>query len=267
MKCLHPLTLSLDGRRQFVPCGKCNYCLEARRAEWSIRLRSELRHSSNAHFITLTYSDDRLPVGDPPPVVKDDLQKFIKRLRKLQSGYGEEKLRYYAVGEYGSKFGRPHYHVLMFNMRNDVAERITDVWDKGIVDVGTVTGASIHYVAKYHVNRFGDFGDRAPPFCLMSRKPGIGAGYFETHAEWHMYSDRLYTVIDGYHRALPRYYKTKIFENRIVEVEIPESERAKYLKEIERLKKFHEDPHAYYNEMRKVAHDKVKHKSNQFDKL
>lgn len=66
----------------------------------------------------------------------------------------------------------------------------------------------------------------------------------------------------GFKRSLPRYYKEKMFANRLIEIEIETTEREVYLAEIQRLSKFHDDPHAYYNERKRAAHDKVQHKSN-----
>lgn len=52
--------------------------------------------------------------GDVPYLRKHDLQLFFKRLRKNLSYYGEEKIRYFACGEYGPVHFRPHYHFLLF---------------------------------------------------------------------------------------------------------------------------------------------------------
>lgn len=57
----------------------------------------------NASFVTLTYDNDSLP-GDSG-LHKEDFQRFMKRLRKY-SGYD---LKYFACGEYGGRFKRPHY--------------------------------------------------------------------------------------------------------------------------------------------------------------
>lgn len=179
-----------------------------------------------------------------------------------------EKIRYYLVGEYGTKKDRPHYHAIVFNVRNDLVDEISNRWGLGHIMCGTVTPASIHYVAKYHVNVISpeDLNGRDPPFALMSRKPGIGSRYFETHTEWHIYADRLYSHVDGYKIPLPRYYRVKMFAERVIEmVEI--NERELYEKEIERLKEFHDEPHYYYSERRRYNHDAIIHKSNENNSL
>lgn len=269
MKCFHPITLVLDGRRQFVPCGKCNFCLEQRRAHWSFRLQMEMKYATDkCYFVTLTYNDQKIPITPTglPTLEKSHFQLFLKRFRHYAP---ERSVRYYAVGEYGSRTSRPHYHALLFNIPLLAIQNTERVWRLGQVYVGTVTPASIHYVAKYHVNAISDqeLNGRAPPFALMSRKPGIGAGYFESHTEWHIYADRLYTQIDGFKRSLPRYYRNKMFADRIIDVSQLPSEVKVYYDELEKLSHHHSDPHAYYNEQRRHAHDSVKHKSNSKDKL
>ena len=57
--------------------------------------------------------------GDIPYLVKSDVQKFMKRLRKSLSQYNNEKIRYYLCGEYGPEHFRPHFHILLF-LKSDV---------------------------------------------------------------------------------------------------------------------------------------------------
>ena len=52
--------------------------------------------------------------GDIPYLNPRDLQLFLKRFRKYLSNYTDEKIRYYAVGEYGPVHFRPHWHLLLF---------------------------------------------------------------------------------------------------------------------------------------------------------
>lgn len=195
-----------------VPCGKCPNCLADRRADWSLRLKIELDNSLGAHFITLTYSDENMNYNENgvPSVSKKEMQLYIKRLRKRSIN----KLRYYAVGEYGTKTKRPHYHILLFNLRKDQEHIITDSWNnKGFTKVGNVTPASIHYVTKYHVNRTHTPESSDPSFALMSRNPGIGANYVNEMQKYHQ--DRLdkayYTDLGGQKRRLPRYLKDKLY--------------------------------------------------------
>lgn len=104
---------------------------------------------------------------------KPDLARVFKRIRKR---YGE--FRYYAVGEYGERLGRPHYHVLAFGICLD-PESLRDVWKMGAVHIGNVEAASINYCVEYALKREKREElinlRRTPEFSVMSRNPGIGA--------------------------------------------------------------------------------------------
>lgn len=176
MICISPITIK-DPRNKAgvsyleVPCNKCGACRHNRRIEWTFRLKEEFQTAHNAYFVTLTIADEHLVYGDSPTLVKSDLQKFMKRLRKEQSIYLDWKIRFYAVGEYGTKTQRPHYHLILYNVHPITIEHLPKLWPFGHVKVGQVTDASIHYVTKYHVNYDKEVAGRAPEFALMSRRP------------------------------------------------------------------------------------------------
>lgn len=197
----------LSKQDMVVPCGKCPFCAATRRADWATRIEYEARLHVTKKFITLTYANPHLTWKDGnPQLVKADLQKWFKRVRK--AGH---YIRYYAVGEYGSRTFRPHYHVILFgDVPDDV---IRSSWPLGQVHIGTVTQQSIQYTLGYIVNKnWKHIHHRLPPFSLMSRKPGLGANYITpAMIEWHRSDRRNFTMVDGVKRHLPRYYKTKIF--------------------------------------------------------
>lgn len=154
------------------PCGKCDSCRVTRRRLWTTRLLLEAQNHSEMCFVTLTYSDEKLPPDRSVQV--RDVQLFLKRLRERTLS----RLRYFAVGEYGDHTFRPHYHVLLFGTCDSNA--IAAAWDLGFVHVGLVTEASILYTCKYSVKGFTSgknekLGGRKPEFARMSLKPGIGA--------------------------------------------------------------------------------------------
>lgn len=269
MRCISPLFIKApspyypDGRHA-VPCGKCNYCLSAKRADWSFRLKVEQKVSSSAFFVTMTYEDDKLPNG-LPTLCKEDVQAFFKKLRKEQLKYSAEGLRYYAVGEYGTRTQRPHYHAIIFNLHLNAAQRLPFVWVKGHVQVGTVTPASIHYVTKYVINKPGDYPGRAPPFALMSRRPGIGHNYLATHTLWHLAGMRNYTQVNGVISRLPRYYKDKIFymhQRYELAKQAMEMSDEQYMEEIRRISAFDAAPCEYYDERDRFNHDAIVSKVN-----
>lgn len=205
MQCLTPVYLSTQD--MVVPCGKCAFCSATRRSDWATRIEYESRLHLVKKFVTLTYANAHLTWDSgKPQLVKRDLQNWFKRVRKTGA-----KIRYYAVGEYGSRTFRPHYHVLLFgNVSDDV---IGESWPFGQVHIGTVTQASIMYCLGYIVNKsWKHLHNRVAPFSLMSRKPGLGANYLSSDmVAWHRSGRKNYVLVDGVKRHLPRFYKCKIF--------------------------------------------------------
>lgn len=267
-----------------VPCGKCNWCLAIKRADWSFRIRQEMKVSSSAYFLTMTYNDEhiRFESGDVkyeiPTLCKRDVQLYLKRLRKVNN----DGLRYYAVGEYGSRTQRPHYHVILFNHDHNLVA-VLDEWycenslkPLGEVRVGSVTPASIHYVTKYVVNRVADQESlRAPPFATMSRRPGIGDNYRISHFDWHRAGLRNFTKVGGVTGRLPRFYKDKMFtaqeRERFYQEAILLSDE-NYCKEIERLMqttdcKIASQAELHYEMSNKYHHDVMVSKLNSKNKF
>lgn len=218
--CMNPFTLSEENGGHQVPCGKCFNCKRRRASSWSVRLVKEGERSLSAHFLTLTYNTDTVPISDNGFMTLDktDLQKFFKRLRKWH-GKNTTPLKYYAVGEYGGQTKRPHYHIIMFNANLEHFERSwsLDLKPLGQIHIGTITEASIGYTLKYickesqipmHKN-----DDRIKEFALMSK--GLGSNYLtEKMIQWHKNKteERIYVPLkDGKKAPLPRYYKQKIY--------------------------------------------------------
>ena len=67
--------------------------------------------------------------GHVPVLYSDDLRKYLYRLRQLiRKNYGI-KVRFFAVGEYGSNSLRPHWHILLFHDSTKLRESFRDVVD------------------------------------------------------------------------------------------------------------------------------------------
>jgi len=116
MPCYHPISLTRkNAKRGFmtVPCGRCIGCRLERSRQWALRCMHELEFHKCNSFVTLTYRDNDLPMGNmEATLVPDDLMLFWKRLRK-EYGNG---IRYFACGEYGERTRRPHYHACIFGV-------------------------------------------------------------------------------------------------------------------------------------------------------
>lgn len=199
-----------------VPCGQCIACRLNRASDWATRIMHEKKMSGEACFVTLTYDEEHLTYsGDYATLVKEDVQKFLKRLRKEVA---PKKIRYYLCGEYGERGARPHYHLILFGLSKDYAERVVpSVWLFGFVHVGGVTWDSASYVARYCTKLLTGpkkewYHERniLPEFSLMSRRPGIGASWLEK------YGNEVKThhnvVVKGRLTTPPRYYRDKVYE-------------------------------------------------------
>jgi len=294
MQCISPITFKNPAKAagsyiQTVVCGKCGACRHNRRVEWSFRIGEEAKQHIYLHFITLTYSDETIPYSDKgkPTLVKKHLQDWFKRVRKQQSKITEDKIRYYAVGEYGTRTERPHYHVIMFGLYPEIAKELQGTWMKGFIKVGTVTPKSIHYTTKYHVNYKKNREGQEDEFALMSRKPGIGAFYLDRTHEmtqkqveiikkefdengmlsnwkrkkkkvlsaytgWNVSNNYMYVMNNGYKQKMPRYYKERIFSKarikRLSEARMSEQDKELREKAIALLEKGYENP---FREMEK----------------
>ena len=210
---LHHLDRTLYPDGLLVPCGKCLSCRIAKRSEWQMRMLHELNSYTDASFVTLTYSDEFLP--DNGSLCKSDLQKFFKRLRKELSR-DKRNIRYFACGEYGDRFGRPHYHAIIFglSLRSDDQELVRFKWPFGRVHFGTAEPDSIGYVAQYIDKKFsGD--DAVREYVDKGREPvfrvsslGLGKRYIEKHSD--QIKEMGYCTVRGVMHSLPRYYLNKL---------------------------------------------------------
>ncbi|WNK13966.1 MAG: replication initiator protein [Microvirus sp.] len=215
-QCISPNKIRIGKSIINASCGKCNFCLENRRSDWSFRLQQEQKNSESAWFFTMTYDQANQPLieldGEHYGTLdKRDLQLFFKRLRKA-NGKGKS-IKYYAVGEYGADTFRPHYHAIIFNVKPDTLIQAPEIWNKGFLSVGNCEPASIHYVAKYVLNSHDDWAPLASPFALISQ--GIGKLYLETNGHEHKKALQNFVVnAGGKKQRVPRYIRDKIFSRR-----------------------------------------------------
>nr|UQB76418.1 replication associated protein [Flumine microvirus 29] len=216
-----------------LPCGRCIGCRLEKARQWGVRCLHEKKMHADSCYVTLTYNDECVPEGNT--LVVRDLQLFMKRLRKSRE---PAKVRFFAGGEYGETNYRPHYHVLLFgcgfpdklfhtnNKRGEplfISKELQDLWGLGFCTIGDVTFDSAVYCAKYalkkvtgeaayaHYNIIDEDGvvlqERIPEFALMSRRPGIGAGYYEKFGEEVRCHDNV--IVNGLEVRPPRFYDTR----------------------------------------------------------
>lgn len=213
-----------------VPCGQCIGCRLEKSRQWAVRMMHEAQLHERNSFVTLTYSPEELPSYGS--LRKEDFQKFMKRLRREIE---PRKVRFFHCGEYGEAFSRPHYHACLFGVdfggdrfehtvrdsvpvwRSPTLERL---WPYGFSEIGQLTYGSARYVARYVHKKIGGSaaGDHysvvdaetgevvqlEPEYATMSRRPGIGAGWFEKFGNEVFPRDEV--VVKGGLQKPPEYY-------------------------------------------------------------
>lgn len=198
-----------------VPCGKCGYCLRRSINDWVIRCKYEHMKCHSAYFLTLTFSEVPEGLLDDAKSFRRPLQLFFKRCRKFGLSF-----RYFAIGDYGDTYGRPHYHVLFYSDIPVDTDLIHSLWsskthqENGFVKVDLYSVHRCRYVVEYALLGRLDHdasSGKPKPFTVMSKRPAIGSSFltkerFNFHRSGHpMISD------EGFKYALPRYYRKKIF--------------------------------------------------------
>lgn len=206
-----------------VPCGHCSLCKEKKARDWQTRCLAETACSDYPPlFITLTYRPDALPADG---VSKDDVQKFMKRLRKRVSKDGfSGSLRYVLVSEYGKNTHRAHYHMLLWNMPyiQDTGKTswvalhdyIQDAWSHGWIGLERCIDMSGKYCMKYLRKECYVPEGQNPTFLLASRRCGIGRAYADKYTDFarscpDLSSISIFNKFDGSTTrcAVPTYYK------------------------------------------------------------
>jgi hypothetical protein len=220
-----------------VPCGRCRECKKLRATQWAFRIEQEKKRSRMTPMVTLTYDDDNVPwVHDQVTGKKRytlqyyDITNFIKRVREYQTRklQTNDKIKYYYSAEYGSKLGRPHYHIVFFNLNlyhlsiNKRHDIISTLWGKGIVHIGqnnniANAGYITHYTNKTspYPRKYCENRGIQPEKHGMSQ--GFGDNYITRMAQWHQADPKnRYTVRreDGKYINMPRYYLERIFNKQ-----------------------------------------------------
>lgn len=205
-----------------IPCGRCGGCKFEHSRQWAVRCMHEKRLHTESSFITLTYDDNHLPPGNT--LVLAHYQNFMKRLRD-KFGPG---VRFFGCGEYGEISKRAHYHLLLLNKDfNDkkiiksgteynlyASALLSELWTFGNHALGDVNFHSAAYVARYCLKKItgpsaaAHYGSRLPEFVTMSRRPGLGTGYFDKFSSELINHDNC--IVNGHAAALPRFYDGKI---------------------------------------------------------
>lgn len=154
--CLYPISINVSDslgkvNKMYVPCGRCIACQDQKRNEWVSRMCLHSLSHKHCYFVTLTYGSYNLyeykhhpfkedwlmtkpristknykntPKYMPSLLRQEHLTKFLKRLR-IDLGF---EISYCAAGEYGEKYLRPHFHLIIWSDNVITYENIVNAW-------------------------------------------------------------------------------------------------------------------------------------------
>lgn len=151
-----------------VSCRECNQCAATYKNTWVARCVAEKQTTEYAYAVTLTYADvDGVPPLGARVYRYSDVAKFWKRIRAAaRYRWGENiDFRYVVVGEKGTKFGRCHYHAVVFSSHPiielgdfsgpdgtgfEYKRRLNwSLWGHGFIEFQVADVAGMAYVLKY----------------------------------------------------------------------------------------------------------------------
>ena len=267
--CYKPVKLGLDkyGQPRYAACRQCWECKQTRANEWAVRCTLELKDHKRSSFITLTYDDN--------PIILDieDLQKFIKRLRKEIAPI---KIRYFAAGEYGEKSLRPHWHLIIFGW--DFPDKryngespggypmfasaaLDATWGYGITSVQEVTPQSIKYCALYasKTKRSGlpsylwDYPERN----TMSQ--GLGIEQIIKNVDTYLLTDEIY--VEGFAHQIPKLVLDKIIYRNPEKYEgrVPSRNKVPWLRNIQEIHDYEYEKKSEYQQRQRLNEKKKLH--------
>ncbi len=196
------------GRLVRMRCGKCKGCRMTTAQMWANRGYLESKEYKHNYFITLTYANENLTIrpvidnktgeiNNRPVLVRRELTKFIDKLKKHQLRAGLGKIKYMGSGEYGDQTKRPHYHLVIFNLklnelneihRNEYGDiyytnkMISKKWGMGNVIISPANHTNMSYTAQYTLKKQKIDGepieqDGVKEFTIKT--PGLARDYYE----------------------------------------------------------------------------------------
>lgn len=251
VRCTRPVQKDYHKGGQLIACGYCPACQYNERVGWTFRVSEESKQAKEAWFITLTYDNENIPLWDTmydtfyrgmqnnssnryESLNDKDLITFINSVKKAQARAVKEvaknslspaealaprRPKYYAVGEYGSQYGRPHYHIIFFNIWESIANEINleKIWKKGRVETESISPALIHYATGY-IHEKSSYKKSYQQKPKMYCSKGIGEDYIKRNKKWHKDLLNPWIWFNGYKIGMPKYYKDKIFTSEELEI-------------------------------------------------
>lgn len=185
-RALEEFRVEVDGKPEVVmrACGHCWQCRKQKNDDRVGRCLCEQSLSDWSAYVTLTYRDspEREKDGAHEFLTTRHVQRFVRSLRRRG-----HVIRYFAVGEYGEKKGRAHFHVLLFGLgarplwRQEANIHIPS-WTHGHVWVlFDPAEVKMRYTVKYLLK-----AERYGKAYTLSKKPPLGHEFFMAMAARHV---------------------------------------------------------------------------------
>ncbi|QCS37006.1 replication initiation protein [Tortoise microvirus 41] len=218
MSCLSPVTIHVNKQNYEVPCRQCLSCRLDYQMYLTFCVENELydlyKRGLGATFCTFTYSDANLPPNGS--LRKSDLQNLFKTVRTTAKRDGFlPSFKYIACGEYGDKFGRPHYHAVILGWSDVICHNMfRKYWTYGLSDFGVLRPGGVRYVLKYctksvrgtKAEEMYDAQGLERPFISHSHK--IGYDWLCRNADDIVANNFTY-LNNGVRRPIPKYFRDK----------------------------------------------------------
>jgi hypothetical protein len=227
-----------------VPCGYCIGCRLEKSRQWALRCTHEAKMHKQNCFITLTFNPESLAKRARKSLDVREFQLFMKKLRQhiyrsslrafkarhstsLRRGprrlsvgpivrkalRKKASVRFYHCGEYGAKYGRPHYHACLFGYNFPdkklfkttpngsklyTSKTLEKLWPYGYHSIARFDFNTAAYVARYTLKKIygaaaihhypedvnsttGEVTSLQPEYSTMSRRPGIGKPWLDRY--------------------------------------------------------------------------------------
>lgn len=214
-----------DLRTLYVPIG-CQNCIECRKQKsrsWQTRLLEDIKTNKNAHFVTLTFSNQNYAklyeeidtniegYERDNAIATLATRRFLERWRKKY----KRSLRHWAVTELGHNGTENiHIHALVWTAN---PEEINTIWSYGYTWIGQyVNQKTINYIIKYITKK--DEKHKTYQSKILT-SPGIGSQYTNTNnAKRNRFNGKTtkehYKTSTGHKISLPIYWRNKIYSEQ-----------------------------------------------------
>lgn len=219
-----------------IECGNCIECRKKKARDWSLRLMEDIKLYKNGHFVTLTFSNEKLR----ELIIND---KDLKDCRKLKNMHGyrldnmiatvavkyfrerwrriyKKSPRHWLVTELGHK-GTENIHLHGIIWADDIS-RLSEIWGYGYVWdgynkygklVNYVNGSTINYIVKYLSKQ--DTKHKHYKSIVLCTA-GIGKNYTINNSRNKFKGDKTeltYKTEKGHKIMMPSYWKRKLYSD------------------------------------------------------